>query len=106
MSNPFKLPMICEHGDGYIYSQDCRYSIRFDDTDINCLEQKEFVASAINSHDKLVEQNKTLREALEILKDATEHTIDESLVIFMAGGVVLNYDAVIDIVDKALEATK
>ena len=65
MSNIFKLPMICEAGDGYIYSQDCRHSIKFDDTDMNCLEQKKFVANAINSHDKLTEQNKLLREALE-----------------------------------------
>lgn len=88
MSNPFKLPMICESGDGYIYSQDFRYSILFDDTDTNCLEQKEFVASAINSHDKLVEQNKMLREALESICRADNY-VD------------------IDIVAKeALEATK
>jgi hypothetical protein len=90
MRNPFKLPMLCEAGDGYIYSQDCRHSIRFDDTDTNCLEQKEFVASAINSHDKLTEQKKLLREALQFIADTPEVRADECSFVAM----------------KALEATK
>lgn len=67
MSDFFKLPMICEAGDGYIYSQDYRYSIRFDDADINCLEQKRFVANAISQHDKITEERNLLREALELI---------------------------------------
>lgn len=72
MSDIFKLPMICEDGDGYIYSQDCRYSINFDDTYINCFEQKSFVANAINSHDKLTEQNNEIKLVNEELINSCE----------------------------------
>ncbi|AHK11159.1 hypothetical protein S14_47 [Shewanella sp. phage 1/4] len=94
MSGIFKLPMICEDGDGYIYSQDCRHSIKFDDTDTNCLEQKTFVANAINSHDKLTEQNKMLREAL-VLADS-----------WLKIDPMYHASPVCETVIKALEATK
>ncbi|AHK11460.1 hypothetical protein S140_50 [Shewanella sp. phage 1/40] len=103
MSDIFKLPMICEDGDGYIYSQDCRHSIKFDDTDTNCLEQKTFVANAINSHDKLTEQNKMLREAL-ILSDAAV----KNLLPLAEGGVIdcAEYFQSMLSASYALEATK
>lgn len=57
----------------------------------------------IARYDKLTEQNKMLREALEVLREATEHLIDDSLVLFMGDGRQLNLDMLYDLVDKALE---
>ena len=64
MSDVFRLPMLCEGGDGFIYSEDCRHSIRFDDTDTNCMEQKLMVTKAINSYDSNQELIKKLREQI------------------------------------------
>ncbi|CAH9015038.1 coil containing protein [Vibrio phage 466E53-1] len=62
MSDVFKLPMVCEEGDGYLYSKDLRHSIVFDDSDANMMEQKTSVAHAINNHDRMVEEIAELRE--------------------------------------------
>ncbi len=58
----------------------------------------------IARYDKITEQNKLLREALEVLREATEHLVDDSLVLFMRDGRKLNLDMVYDLVDTALEA--
>lgn len=67
MSDVFRLPMLYEVGDSYIYSEDCRYSIKFDSSDASCFKQMQVVANAINSHDKLTAENKRLREALSVI---------------------------------------
>jgi hypothetical protein len=80
MSDVFLLPMLCEKGDAYIYSKDCRHSIRFDDSDTNCMEQKLAVSNAINSHDdqaaqiaQLKADNKLLREYMLFIAKETDN---------------------------------
>lgn len=76
VSDVFNLPLICEAGDGYIYSNDLRHEIRFDDTDLNCMKQKQLVSHAINNHDRLVEENAKLREALQECVEALDGSYD------------------------------
>lgn len=69
MNEVFKLPMICEKGDGYIYSNNLMTTVLFDDTDLDMQQQKEAVSHAINNHDRLVEENKKLRYLYEVVKN-------------------------------------
>lgn len=69
MSDVFELPMVCEEGDGYLYSNDLRYSIVFDDSDLNMMTQKQSVAHAINNHDRMVEEIAELKGAVVELLD-------------------------------------
>ena len=65
MSDVFELPMLCEHGDGYIYSNDLSNQILFDDSDNNCFDQKEAASLAINSYDTNQAEIARLTKALE-----------------------------------------
>jgi hypothetical protein len=50
----------------------------------------------------LADANTKVHDALRLLRHATEHAMDDSLVLFVNGGTELNSDDIISIVDKAL----
>tara|TARA_R110000765_G_scaffold88649_1_gene169491 strand:- start:6123 stop:6395 length:273 start_codon:yes stop_codon:yes gene_type:complete len=66
ISDLYDLPIKQEVG--CLISNDCRYTIRFDESDSNCGEQVEVVADALNSHDLLVERVEKLESALKYYK--------------------------------------
>ncbi len=101
MSEVFNLPMLCEDGDGYIYSADCRHSIRFDDTDVNCMEQKTVVSTAINSYDSNQELIAKQAAQIEQLREALANIMCYESVIYVYCG-----SAYAEAALKALEATK
>lgn len=68
MSDYFVLPMICEDGHSFIFSNDLSHSMMFDYFNPRMMENKKAVAHAINNHDRLVEENNRLREFLESLQ--------------------------------------
>lgn len=84
MSEVFSLPMLCEEGDGYLYSRDCRHSIRFDDTDTNCMDQKSIVSEAINAYDDnqtlIASQAETIdkqQDEIALLKVSHDNGLDK-----------------------------
>lgn len=92
MSEWFKLPVSCMlqmNGDSPHTSQD---SILFDGVNIMTGHHAEKVEIAINSHDKLVEENKRLREALVCIKNSKD-TYDDT-----------GFEEVLDEIDNAIEA--
>ena len=62
ISDLYDLPM--QQESGCLISNDCRYAIRFDESDSNCGEQIEVVADALNSHDMLKDLLARTREAI------------------------------------------
>ena len=76
MSDVFKLPMVCEDGDGFIYSKDLRHSIQFDDSDTYMMDHKKAVTHAINNHDRMADEIAELRAKIakkdEMVSDLIE----------------------------------
>lgn len=92
MSDWFKLPVSCMlqlNGDSPHTSQD---SILFDGVNVMTGHHAEKVEIAINSHEKLTEENKRLREALVCIKNA-KGTYDDT-----------GFEEVLDEIDTAIEA--
>ena len=78
MSDVFKLPMLCEDGDGYIYSKDLRHSIMFDDSDTHMMDHKKAVAHAINNHDRLVNLETDRKNAISKMSKSWQHNADDN----------------------------
>jgi hypothetical protein len=76
MSDAFKLPMVCEDGDGFIYSKDLRHSIQFDDSDTHMMDHKKAVTHAINNHDRMIDEIAELRDALLIARNGYKNLIE------------------------------
>lgn len=68
MSDVFKLPMLCEDGDGFIYSKDLRHSIQFDGSDVYMMDHKKAVTHAINNHDRMADEIAELRDSFKEVK--------------------------------------
>lgn len=78
MSDVFKLPMLCEDGDGYIYSKDLRHSIMFDDSDTHMMDHKKAVVHAINNHDRLINLETDRKNAISKMSKSWQHNADDN----------------------------
>lgn len=67
MSDVFLLPMQHIEGDNSIYSDDCRHTIIFDESDTDCEDQKNATVVAINNYDRLVAENEKQSEQIKVL---------------------------------------
>ncbi len=92
MSDAFVLPVSSHKGDLFNSKNpigDTRICKFFN---MNQFESAKLAAHAINSHDKLVEENKRLREALVCIKNSKD-TYDDT-----------GFEEVLDEIDNAIEA--